>query len=199
MNKTIVITAFLSGILCGAIPAAVVKAFGKEYLTPSTAQPLLNTLIQVDITLVGFFGVIFVYFLKSTEDYRALLFKTMLNIEDKIEKAGVSANELSELDKLRLQRHQKRLLMFSGLVKECNKVLRNFAYLGVLVVICFMTSILLCIVSFGRIEEIGLNSDWIVLPLASMFFGIFYIFCGIWMSVPEKPADTAEEKKKLDS
>jgi hypothetical protein len=32
-----------------------------------------------------------------------------------------------------------------------------------------------------------------------MFFGIFYIFCGIWMSVPEKPADTAEEKKKLDS
>lgn len=178
------ITLFAGGLLCGLIPALIVKIIGKDYLASSTSQLLLTTLIQVNATLIGFCGIIFVYFLKSTHDYRILLLKSMLATESNMEKFKLD-NKLSDMDKWKLKNHRNRINFLYERLNETNMVLQNFAYIGISVMTCFLVSILLCITSLGKIEDVGLYKDWISYSLAAMFFGIGLLFIGIWLSIPE--------------
>ena len=171
----------IAGFLCGLIPAILSIAVGEEgYLANEPAKLFFPTLIQVNATLIGFWGIILVYYLKVLYDERRALLTLAINMASRIEKLSLKQESLSAKAKQTIDTWSERKDLFFKGSDNLAIVMSNFTILAIFVIIAFLASIFVCVVSLSRIEAVGIETAWVYYSIVPFLFGVSFIFVGIW-------------------
>lgn len=188
----------VSGLLIAWLVILASYLIGKDYLEPDIATTMFPTLIEVNATLIGFWGVIFVFHLKTLRETRGDLLKVMLDLIDKVERyvhLELEKSGLDEDEKRMLVSLRKRFSVVEELIASIDIALRDFVSIGVLVTSPFLASILLCITSLGKVSDVGIEVRWVEFSLVPLLLGVFLIFLSIWSSIPVFKAEVQEQQK----
>jgi len=174
-----------------------------QFLPVSTASKILDTLIDVNIALVAFWGLILVYllnYLRSAKQ-RVAREKHELQIErDKLELERViqyaSGRSVARLPETFDEIAKK----FDKSIKELDKELKNLAdktsvtnFGAFLTVIYLLCSIFLSIIGLGKITNDGLHFSYVFYSLLFMFLAVFSIFARIWYTRPRYELESLKE------
>lgn len=155
------------------------------YLAPDIAELLFPALIQVNATLIGFWGIVFVYSLKSIGEQRRYLHKLRRNAISRIEQMTLKKENLNDHEKEVADRLSVDIESFHNLMMDADDMSRGFTGYGIGVVASFIASILLCILSLGKMDEAGVGWWYVFLPLSALMMGVGYSFYGVWATSPE--------------
>ena len=186
--------AFSPSFLLGFTTILFANVMGRDgYLTYDIAKVIFPNLIQVNATLIGFWGIMFVYYLKSLQDTRRYLVQTMMGIIHKVEELVRNELEkggLKDSEKKMLDTWEEQGTDVKELIDGVDKALRDFVLVGVIALLPFLLSILLCILSLGKVDDVGIRNLWVGYSLTPLFIGVMCIFFSIWYitpDIPEKP------------
>lgn len=164
------------------------------FLTSELAKILFPTLIQVNATVIGFWGIIFVYYLKILFDYRNYFLKFNLRLAEKIDMLRLKMENSS--DKNAKARTQQMITKWSNtgkrllnLVDTVDITLREYSIIGISILGCFVVSIMLCVFSIGRITDIGIETVWITYSILPFLLGAVFSLLGILATSPTIPEE----------
>lgn len=178
-------SAFLGGF------AAVLPIFiGKDgYLSAELAKILFPVLIQVNATVIGFWGIIFVYSLKILFDYRKHILDVDGRLLEKVEKMEIELKKSTDNDK---QLEHQMISKWNDSSRECSEVydligtkLNEYVTVGMAIVCCYIFSILMCILSIGLITDVGIDTLWITVAITPLVVGIGCSFAGYLTFTPK--------------
>lgn len=183
----------LVGFFCGLTPFLIFKYTStNDFIIADTATTLLKTLIEVNVTLLGFWGLIIVYLLNSLNNLRdqamtsireILLKSSDLEIK-KFENEDAERNKFIEMT---LKVMGKTIETYRKGIKNILYNIRITCYSSVIVATIFIVSIILCVFSIGEIDVNGLHYKYLSLSLALMLLGIFSMFSIlVTMSTPKQ-------------
>ena len=183
-----------ASFLLGLTTILFANAMGRGgYLTYDIAKVIFPNLIQVNATLIGFWGIMFVYYLKNLQDTRRYLLQTMMDIIHKVEelvRKELEKDSLKDSEKKMLDTWKEHCTDVEELIAGVDKALRDFMFIGVIALLPFLLSILLCILSLGKVDDVGIRNLWVGYSLVPFFVGVMCIFFSIWYitpDIPEKP------------
>ena len=180
------IAAFSSGLLIVFVSAFLWTSIGKNgIIALDLAKTIFSALIQVNATIIGFWGIILVYFLKILFDNRQNYLDSNWKIIEKMENIifgeenSENVNDTSRLDFLK-----KRSLSLNESVERIDSTMRDFVAFGLVILICFLASIFFSILLIGKATENGVETYWIFASVLTLFLGISNMFYGLWQTVP---------------
>jgi hypothetical protein len=200
-KKTETLAYFLSGFLCGLIVTIIGYVVGTDgYLISDIAEILYPVIIQVNATLIGFWGVVFVYVLKGLTSMRNKIFDYSMKNTEKCELLLKEVKQCK--DKKTVKDAKEQIMGWIKTNKEYDKVMDSinnkisaFSLLGIIVVICFLASVLLSIIALCNITEKGIEVIWIQISIFPLMFGVTCSFIGIWASTPSTRKKGVKEKQ----
>ena len=178
----------VTGLLIAFISFLAWICIGKDgYLSVDLAKTLFPTLIQINATLIGFWGIIFVYNLRTLFETRNIFVNFGIKMNEKIQllkfKMENSLDKNFKIQKKKridfLEKRKKRLL--KGM-DDLDSTKQNFRFFGIFIICCFLTSIFMSIIAIGRITDIGIETYWVPFSVAPFFFGIATLFISIGIS-----------------
>lgn len=170
------------------------------FLDSELAKTLFSALIQVNATIIGFAGVIIVYYLKLLQDkrreevdYHYKLLQNMQQIPNELRDCPDESYkkykmvELKAIDK-ESENSERRVLNIDKRVKKT-------VYFGTITVCCFIASIFFLILFIGRINVAGADTRWFFISIMCLFLGIIYLFQLFLMTSPNVGELETELKK----
>lgn len=173
-----------------------------DYIQHETVQIIGQILIEASVTLIGFWGVILVYILKSTQSFKQQNETQMFEITSKhVELALKKEFETEEKQKIierQLEKYKKWLSLLERNVTWADNGIRAMCYWGIGVVgifiVCIFSSLALMSDSMTASLEVSefivtLGPTGLQMSFPLMFFasGIIFIFLAILFIAPNKP------------
>jgi len=173
-----------------------------DYIQHETVQIIGQILIEASVTLIGFWGVILVYILKSTQSFKQQNETQMFEITSKHVELAVKkefeTEEKQKIIELQLEKYKKWLSLLERNVTWADDGIRAMCYWGMgvvgIFVVCIFSSLALMSDSMTAslevsefVETLGPTGLQMSLPLMLFAFGIILIFMAILFIAPEKP------------
>ena len=186
-------------VLCLIISIAVGRSIGKGgYLALEPAKLLFPTLIQINITLIGFWGIILVYYLKSLHEYTRYFHAVAGKAIRRVEDLSLNKQSFSNDEKKIIDAWLKITESFHDGVDDMRILQRDFTGFGIFVVICFISSVVVSVLSFGYLEEVGVATSLVTWSLFPLLLGIAFMIIGIRLTTPAVPKkwETPYSKRK---
>lgn len=178
----------VAAVVCILVPIAVGEAIGKNgYLGLDIAKLLFSVLIQVNATIIGFWGIVFVYSLKSLDEHRRYFHTCAVRELAKIEKLALRRDPLSESEKKFLKLCSENVDGFSAELKNVTQARRDFAWFGIAITAAFLLSILVCVLALGLMGEAGIAAIWVTFSLMPLLVGVAFTTFGVWAVSPKAP------------
>jgi hypothetical protein len=174
-----------------------------DYILNETVQIIGKIIIEASATLIGFWGVILVFILKSTQSYKEQNETQMYEITSKqvdllVKKEFETEEEQQKIIELQMEKNKKWLSLLARNVTWANDWMRAMCYWGMGVVgifiVCIFSSLELMSTSMTAslevsefVETLGPSGLQMSFPLMLFAFGISYIFIAILFIAPKKP------------
>lgn len=200
ISKKKMLAVYSASFLLGLTTILFANAMGRDgYLTYDIAKLIFPNLIQVNATLIGFWGIMFVYYLKNLQDTRRYLLQTMMDIIHKVEELvrnELEKGSLKDSEKKMLDTWKEQGRVVDELIAGVDKAVRDSMFIGVIALAPFLLSILVCILSLGKVDDVGIRNLWVGYSLAPFFIGVMCIFFSIWFITPD-PRETTTAKSGL--
>ena len=181
---------FVAGVLSSLSTIAISSSISVDgYIPSQVALNILSTLIDINAVLLGFSGLILVYGLNSFRSTRNEALKMMheliiekgrLDIQKEVEKVPRDT-----IEKIKGS-HTTSMKAIGDLIDNIDENIRGFSGFGVLVSILYIASIMLSILSLGKIETNGLYTNFLVLSLIPFFAAISLTCTAIYAIAPER-------------
>jgi hypothetical protein len=183
-------TYFTIGGLCTILTIALSSLISVDGRIPSeVALIILPTLIDVNAVLIGFWGLILIYGLNFARSARMEAVKCMHEIE--IEMSNLEIRK--ETEKVAHKTFEKIKRSYSAshtgwrdVIHKIDEATRIFGELGIFVTALYIASIMLSILSIGKIQTNGLDNNYLQLSLGTFFTAIAFTWMGIYAIMPEK-------------
>lgn len=159
-------------------------------ISPSSAETILLTLIQVNATLIGFFGVIVVF---RFREFSTIISEIRAKALDTMEKRELIESDIvdNENDPAMVAKLQRKWDVYNNISTQLTKWVRStakersdYSKNSIYSVGGFVVSIFMCIVSLTKIEGVGLEGIWFTYLLVPMFFGILVLIISMILSPP---------------
>lgn len=184
----------ISGIVAGFVGSITVLAIwgyvGFYSNIPfDLAETIFSMLVQVNATLIGFFGIIMVYrFRVYSEMISRLQTHAVQTLEKKqLVKCDIEyETDKSKLAKLERQKgiYDENLDRFADWIKRVNFLKNDFSRFSLVASVCFVASILFSIIALTKIDETGLSTIWLFFSLSPMLISVLCIVGILGLSFP---------------
>jgi hypothetical protein len=171
-----------------------------DYIPNETVQIMGKTIIEVSGALIGFWGIILVFILRSIQSYRDRTITQIHKINLKLVNLAVR-KELEEKTNRKfidsqIDLSEKWMNFLNKSVTWANDRIRNICYMGIAVTAVFIASILSSMAVMGMsmtnrvlstefVEFLGVPYSYMSIPLMLLILGIIGIFTGIIFIAPE--------------
>lgn len=183
-----------------ALPAGIWYIIGvNEFLSASLSETIFSTLIQVNATLIGFFGIVFVYNLRMYSERLNMLRNYAFQI---LEKKRLILNDIEETNDMKELTRLKRKLelvgdtlsQYKNWIREEIRQKSKFGNYGIVPIVSFLISITLSITALAKISEAGLEMWWLYFAIVPLFFGAFLLIVSMGSSVPSDDKSSQKEE-----
>jgi len=161
-----------------------------EYISADIAKILFSTLIQVNATLIGFFGIVLTYNLKASIESKNMFMKRGLGLLEKCN--GIKVELEEETDKAIIKKLNRKLKEFERNAdvymdfsdQELNRN-RYFEITGVFVSLFFISSITVSVIALTKISTYGITTEWVIVSLGLLFSGIVFMIISMFRIFPK--------------
>lgn len=195
---------FISGLIISIGSVILWKSIGSNgYLSLDLAKTLFSALIQINATIIGFWGVVFVFYLKTLFDNRRAGVAEHFNLINKSECTYFEMKNSSDKD-FRLNGYERIKFLdvqaqeLEQAINAIDKAITRFVFFGVFVISLFLISIFFCFVFIGKSTESGVDTFWIFLSILPLLIGINSLFYGIWVTAPDTQyEEIRKEREKI--
>lgn len=169
-----------------------------EYVSADIAKTLFSTLIQVNATLIGFFGIVLTYNLKTSIESKNMFMKRGLGLLEKRNEIKVELEE--ETDKTIIKKLNKKLREFERNADvymdfSDRELDRNhyFEIAGVFVSLFFISSITVSVIALTKISTYGIGTGWVIVSLGLLFSGIIFMIISMFSIFPKHNKEEFEK------
>jgi len=169
-----------------------------EYISADIAKTLFSTLIQVNATLIGFFGIVLTYNLKASIESKNMFMKRGLGLLEKRNEIKVELEE--ETDEAIIKKLNKKLKEFE---RNANVYMdfsdqeldrnRYFEMAGVFVFLFFIGSITVSVIALTKISTYGIGTEWVMASLVLLFSGIVFMIISMFWLFPKHNKEEFEK------
>jgi len=182
-----------------------------DYVPNKTVQITCKAVIDISAALLGFFGLILVFDLKSIQSSRDRAIGEIYRIAEKqanlVVRKDFEGKMKRKLIESQLDLNKKRVDTLIKYFEQENEIIRTTCCLGAVVVAFFVVSILSSIAVMGKsmtekslsnefVEFLGVPPGYMSIPLMFLIMGIIFIFVEIILIAPWKPKSPPSEAKK---
>ena len=191
-EKLKIFVSIISGIIVGLGSVVLSNSISiNDHIPFQLAQTLFDSLIQINVTILGFWGIIFVFFLKVIHDNRRNVATDHLRITEKMDEIIFQ----QELNEERFDIWETKSCQSYETINTFDVAINNFMFTGALIVILFLISIFSSILFIGHPVSYNIHKFWFILPVATLFLAIFGMFLGLWMTTPDSKVSEEAAKK----
>jgi hypothetical protein len=185
-----------------------------DYIPDETVQIFGKTIIKISAALIGFWGIILVFILKSIQSYRertiAQIHKINLKLNNLVVKKEFEDKAKGKFIDSQIDLNEKWVNLLNKHVIWANDRIRDICYIGIIVVAIFIASILSSMAVMGIsmtnkklsnefVEFLGVPYSYMSFPLIALIFGIIGIFIGIISIAPEKKEALSSKAKQREA
>lgn len=190
VNKVQIFSAILLVVVATVILGLSFLIGLHTIISPSVAETILLTLIQVNATLIGFFGVIVVF---RFREFSTIISEIRAKALDAMEKRDLIGCDIkdNESDPAIVVKLQRRWDVYNNIsnsltkwVRETAKERSEYSKNTIYSVGGFIVSIFMAIVALSKVEGVGLEGIWFVYMLVPLFFGILVLIMSMILLPP---------------
>lgn len=199
MNKTLL--SIIVACILVSVPLGTWYLVGIDVPIPEElGKTLFTTLIQVNATLIGFYGIIMVFnWTKYSTTSNMFMGKAIETLQE-IQLLEKDINNADEKEaKVLIEKRNvyvKNLNDSTEIIKDETKESVAFGNFSIVPVASFVASIIFSLIAITQYTTNSVTTEWLMIPFTPMFWGIVFTVLSIGSSYPSKKKDNFPTKGK---